>query len=168
MQTVVEMTVTLLNAIYSGTPRLKLIFSVTSKMALTANKYITLYFSFFKKKYFLCDSSHRKADLVHQPHYVVPWTPAADRSRTNHSVLLLRRMSFGNGGKGESQELKVTLSRTILLPESWLLLLAFTFPRENELFRCCWHISWLSIFSLVSFMNSEQIFPSTPFLLNVM
>lgn len=72
-------------------------------------------------------------------------------------------------GKERAKSWKAPFSSTLLLPESWLLLLAFTFPSENELFHCCWHISWLKFFFFSEFyeLRTDFFFPSTPFLLNV-
>lgn len=83
-------------------------------------------------------------------------------ARINHLVLLLGKCPLDMEWKGESQELKVTLWSIILLPESWLLLLAFTFQERMNYFAVV-DLS-ADFFSLVRFC--EHTFPH-PFLWNI-
>jgi hypothetical protein len=73
-------------------------------------------------------------------------------------------MSFGSGGKGESQELNVTLYKVLLCCQNYGYCYWHSFFQKRMNYFTAVDISAdFKFFSLVGFMNSEQIIFSTPF-----
>lgn len=113
VKTVVEITMTLLNAnlLWLSKAKVDLLYSIQKGFN---NKQIYHFiFLFFKKDTsFVITATWRQTWPIN--HTV--WSqepPQLTWAKINHSVLLLGRVPFGNGGKGESQELKVSLSQAL-------------------------------------------------------
>ena len=148
--------------VYSGTSGLKLIFSTVPKKALVTYKYIALYFSFLKKT----------LPLRLEPQEDEPGPPTAlcgpvnlgsAWARINHLGLLLGRVSFGNGRKEGAKSRESPFFSTALLPERILaIVIGIHFSKRMNYFAAVDISADLRVFSLVSFMNWEQIFSLHP------